>query len=86
MEHEHSKVVKNLSNVNDQYSAQVSENESLKHELQKMQMQHTEMMCRFESIEKKLEADRSRALSPMKPHGVNALRESTAKKEIIVSV
>ena len=48
MEHEHAKVISNLSNVNDQYSAQVQENEQLKRELQKMQMQHTEMMSRFE--------------------------------------
>ena len=86
MEHEHAKVISNLSNVNDQYSAQVQENEQLKRELQKMQMQHTEMMSRFEQIEKKLEEDRNRAVSPTKPPGSSMMRESTAKKEIIVSV
>lgn len=86
MEYEHAKVVQNLSSVNQQYSAQVHENEQLKRELQKMQMQHVEMMGRFEQIEKKLEEDRNRAISPMKAAGSGALRESTAKKEIVVSV
>ena len=58
METEHAKVIKNLNSVNDQYSAQVQENEQLKRQLQQMQMQHTEMMNRFEQIEKKLEEDR----------------------------
>mmetsp|Transcript_214 Transcript_214/g.357 ORF Transcript_214/g.357 Transcript_214/m.357 type:complete len:93 (+) Transcript_214:108-386(+) len=45
------------------------------------------MMSRFEQIEKKLEEDRHKALSPaMGRHTDSALRESTAKKEMVVSV
>jgi len=50
MEKEHSKVMASLANVNEQFSAQLQENENLKKELLKMQMQHTEMMSRFEQI------------------------------------
>ena len=44
-------------------------------------------MSRFEQIEKKLEEDRNRAISPQK-HSMtgNSLSESTGKKEIVVSV
>ena len=49
-------------------------------------MQHTEMMNRFEQIEKKLEEDRQKALSPAPRQPESALRESTAKKEMVVSV
>ena len=48
MENEHSKVMTNLSSVNEQYSAQVSENLQLRTQLDKMQTQHSEMMSRFE--------------------------------------
>ena len=58
MEKEHEHVMQKLANVNEQYSVQVSENQHLKSELQKMQMQHTQMMSRFEQIEKKLNEDR----------------------------
>ncbi len=45
------------------------------------------MMNRFESIEKKLAEDRSRALSPaVAREPTSAIRESTAKKDMVVSV
>lgn len=49
----------NLSNVNAQYFKKVSENEQLKVQLNLMQKQHSEMMSRFEQIEKKLDRDRN---------------------------
>ena len=48
MELEHKRVISNLSNVNDQYSQQVSENEMLKTQLSLMQQQHSEMINRFD--------------------------------------
>ena len=48
MEGEHGKVMSNLTSVNEQYSAQVSENLALRSQLQMMQTQHSEMMSRFE--------------------------------------
>lgn len=86
MEQEHAKVMSNLANVNVQYSAQVQENEHLKKELLKMQMQHSEMMSRFEQIEKKIAGDRNSALSPQGREPSSALRMSTAKKDMVVSV
>ena len=59
MENEHAQVMSNLSNVNAQYFKQVSENEQLKVQLNLMQKQHSEMMSRFEQIEKKLDRDRN---------------------------
>lgn len=49
-------------------------------------MQHTEMMTRFEQIEKKLAHDRTQALSPNARMPNSAIRESTAKKDMVVSV
>ena len=51
-----------------------------------MQAQHIEMMSRFESIEKKLDEDRNKALSPDSRHQTSVVRESTVKKDMIVSV
>ena len=45
------------------------------------------MMDRFEQIEKKLNEERQeKAISPMKQAPSSAVRESTAKKDMIVSV
>ena len=87
MENEHSKVMTNLSSVNEQYSAQVSENLQLRTQLDKMQTQHSEMMSRFEQIEKKLnEKEAEKALSPTRMPNDSMMRESTAKKDMVVSV
>ena len=53
-----------------------------------MQVQHSEMMTRFEQIEKKLSQDNKRAaLSPdARLNNSTAMRESTAKKDMVVSV
>ena len=51
-----------------------------------MQMQHTEMMSRFDQLEKKMEEDRQKALSPINRQPESAIRESTAKKDMVVSV
>ena len=52
-----------------------------------MQTQHTEMMSRFEQIEKKLnEKEAEKALSPTRIENDSMVRESTAKKDIVVSV
>ena len=72
MENEHTKVMTNLTSVNEQYSAQVSENLQLRSQLQVMQTQHTEMMSRFEQIEKKLnekEAAPNKNVSKKVRHG-----------------
>lgn len=87
MQNEHTKVMTNLDSVNQQYSAQVSENQNLKTQLEHMQAQHCEMMNRFEQIEKKMAEDRQRALSPaVVRQPASAIRESTAKKDMVVSV
>ena len=72
--------------MNAQYSKQVSENEQLRIQLNLMSKQHTEMMSRFEQIEKKLDRDRNTALSPQAREPSSAVRESTAKKDMIVNV
>ena len=72
--------------MNAQYSKQVSENEQLRIQLNLMSKQHTEMMSRFEQIEKKLDRDRNMALSPKAREPSSAVRESTAKKDMIVNV
>ena len=53
-----------------------------------MQTQHSEMMSRFEQIEKKLsEKEAEKALSPTRlPNDSSMVRESTAKKDMVVSV
>ena len=54
-----------------------------------MQVQHSEMMTRFEQIEKRMEQDNKNraALSPDARHNNStSLRESTAKKDMVVSV
>ena len=54
MQDEHEKVVKNLTDVNDCYLAQVDENEQLKTQLNQMKMMHETMMSRFDELEKKI--------------------------------
>ena len=44
------------------------------------------MMNRFEQIEKKMEDDRHKALSPSGRMPTSVMRESTAKKDMVVSV
>lgn len=91
MEQEHAKVVTNLDSVNCQYGQQVAENERLKSQLEVMQQQHSEMMNRFEQIEKRINEDRQRearhaAISPESVRRGTIERESTSKKELVVSV
>ena len=59
MESEHRKVVTNLTDMNDQYSKQLQENERLRSQLDAMQQQHAAMMNRFEEIEKRINAPNS---------------------------
>ena len=51
-----------------------------------MQTQHSEMMSRFEQIEKKLIEKEKQALSPTKIANDSMVRESTAKKDMVVSI
>lgn len=51
-----------------------------------MQTQHSEMMSRFEQIEKKLIEKEKQALSPTKVANDSMVRESTAKKDMVVSI
>ena len=44
------------------------------------------MINRFDQLEKRLEDKREAALSPNRPDVSQSLRESTAKKDMVVSV
>ena len=49
------RVVANLTDANRVYQAQVGENEDLKAQLRKMQVQHQQMMNKFAEFEQKLQ-------------------------------
>lgn len=84
MENEHKKVVGNLSDMNNQYTRQIQENERLRSQLDTMQQQHSQMMSRFEEIEKRINAPASpkqKAKAQQTP-----ARRPASRQDLLVSV
>ena len=86
MESEHKKVIRNLSDMNDQYSTQLAENEKLRSQLNTMQQQHAAMMSRFEEIEKRINAPPSPKAKAQATPDRRMTSVVSPRKDLMVSV